>query len=105
MPRKTQRKKSKYFKTKKIKGRKGRKTRKTRKTRNNRKKKTEGVGRQPIPRKSQKKYDYHIAIPSYQRLNTFIKKTYEKVIKPHKLENKVILIRLSWKQKHSLINI
>ena len=35
--------------------------------------------------------DYVIAIPTYDRLNTFIKKTYNKIIKPNKLEDRVVL--------------
>lgn len=83
MPRKTRRKRKS-------------KTRRIYKTRriSKKQKKVKKSGRQPMPRKPLKRiqdYDYRIAIPSYQRLDTFIKKTYEKVIKPHKLESRVIL--------------
>ena len=42
-------------------------------------------------RMSKRKYDYKIAIPTYKRVDLFEKKTYGKVIKPGKLEDRVIL--------------
>ena len=38
------------------------------------------------------KLDYVITIPTYQRVNTFYKKTYSRIIKPYKLESKVLLL-------------
>ena len=61
------------------------------KIKRNKQRKHKNIGKQPIPRKPLRNYQYNIAIPSYHRLDTFAKKTYEKVIKPHKLEDRVIL--------------
>lgn len=36
--------------------------------------------------------NYVIVIPTYKRVNTFYKKTYTRIIKPYKLENKVVLL-------------
>ena len=38
------------------------------------------------------KLDYVITIPTYQRVNLFYKKTYSRIIKPYKLESKVLLL-------------
>jgi hypothetical protein len=44
------------------------------------------------PRTRKVKTDYVITIPTFQRVNTFYKKTYSRIIKPYKLESRVLLL-------------
>jgi len=64
-----------------------------RRSRRSKRKAQSSQSKQPkaVSRKTQSTYNYKIAIPTYHRLDIFTKKTYGKVIKPNKLDDRVVL--------------